>query len=307
MPELSADQIKQAYGGYAGWNDPAAIVANFRETGGEGKGGPGLTTGAGAASTGGRQSSQDVYQGLSDQYGLGDLKSTATSLREQIYEIEDYLKGVEGDVQERAGGFLMTEAQQRRLMASESEPSRKSLAELSTSYGRTTSNIASITGDINTQMSMIMADQRYQEELRRAAASAGVSITGSMSPEDILTAIAGKVNEQELWDRSIQEQQLAKSGVSAGTATERKSADALSRLQADIQAGSPYYELGPRYMSELPLSQIRAEYNKGPMAKQHGGAAETAATEAQWGVKPKAGGDDEGIKYQLPDGTIITL
>lgn len=35
-----ANSIKSAYQGYVGWNDPAAIVADFKATGGQGKGGP---------------------------------------------------------------------------------------------------------------------------------------------------------------------------------------------------------------------------------------------------------------------------
>lgn len=303
MPALNANQIKQAYEGYAGWNDPAAIMADFRATGGSGKGGPGIASGGQFFSSGGRQRSQDVYANLSSQYGLGDLKTTAKSLSEQIFKIEDYLKGVEGDVQQRSGEFLMTDPQQRRLMASESEPSRKSLAELSTSYGRTTSNIASITGDINTQLGLVMADQKYQDDIKNAAANVGVVVTGNESMEDLLAAIAGKVNANDLWEKAFKMKQLSKSGAT-GTATERGATAALGRLRAEIAAGANYNQLGPRYQAELPLSQIREEYNKGPTAKQYGPAKETASEEALWGVKPKAAGGTT-MKYQLPDGTIV--
>jgi hypothetical protein len=37
---MNADQIKQQYSGYQSWNDPAAIMADFKATGGAGKGGP---------------------------------------------------------------------------------------------------------------------------------------------------------------------------------------------------------------------------------------------------------------------------
>lgn len=40
----NADSIKQTYGGYAGWNDPNAILADFKSTGGAGKGGPSSTS-----------------------------------------------------------------------------------------------------------------------------------------------------------------------------------------------------------------------------------------------------------------------
>src|SRR3972149_5463496 len=35
---MNADQIKAQFPGYAGWNDRAAIEADFRATGGQGKG-----------------------------------------------------------------------------------------------------------------------------------------------------------------------------------------------------------------------------------------------------------------------------
>ena len=186
-----------------GWYDnPAQGGKNMRWWGennwtmGEDPGSAPATTNilGGTVGSSNRMSSQDMFANLSEKYGLGELKNTAKSLSEQIYKIEDYLKNVEGDVQQRAGNFDMNEAQQRRLMASESEPSRKSLAELSTSYGRTTSNIASITGDINTQLSLAMADQQYQDSIRTAAANVGVVITGNESTEDLLAAIAGKVS-----------------------------------------------------------------------------------------------------------------
>lgn len=37
---MDANQIKAQYSGYAGWNDPNAILADFKATGGAGKGGP---------------------------------------------------------------------------------------------------------------------------------------------------------------------------------------------------------------------------------------------------------------------------
>jgi len=251
-----------------------------------------------------RKSSEDVYNELSTQYGLGDLKNTAKSLSEQIYKIEDYLKNVEGDVQTRGGDFLMNDAQQRRLIAAESEPSQKNLSSLTTDYGRVTSNISSITNDINTRLNLVMSDQKYQDDIRSAAANVGVTITGNESTEELLSAIASKVNENDVWEKAFKEKQLSKSG-STGTATERATADSLSRLKADIAAGVPYYELGPRYQSELPLSQIRQLYNAGPLAASQGAAKETAKDEAMWSVKPKA--ESSGMQYQLPDGTIITL
>ena len=98
---------------------------------------------------------------------------------------------------------------------------------------------------------------------------------------------------------------MAKSGSGGGTSTERAATSALARLRADVAAGVPYYELGPRYMSELPLSQIRQEYNAGPLAAKYGGATETASDEAMWAVKPKSEGST--MKFQLQDGTIVEL
>jgi hypothetical protein len=46
---ITPQQIKQTYSGYAGWNDEAAIVADYNATGGAGKGGNPYALGNGAA------------------------------------------------------------------------------------------------------------------------------------------------------------------------------------------------------------------------------------------------------------------
>lgn len=48
---ISAKQIKQLYPGYSGWNDEAAIVADYNVTGGSGKGNNPYALGKGAATT----------------------------------------------------------------------------------------------------------------------------------------------------------------------------------------------------------------------------------------------------------------
>lgn len=50
-----ANSIKQNYSGYSSWNDPASIVADFKATGGQGKGGP-------TSSSGGNTSALDPTQ-----------------------------------------------------------------------------------------------------------------------------------------------------------------------------------------------------------------------------------------------------
>jgi hypothetical protein len=59
---MNAAEIKAAYPGYTGWNDTAAIEADFRATGGVGKGGP---TSSGGGSSGG-QSLADLNQQILD-------------------------------------------------------------------------------------------------------------------------------------------------------------------------------------------------------------------------------------------------
>lgn len=51
---------------------------------------------------------------------------------------------------------------------------------------------------------------------------------------------------------------------------------AKAALMQDVQKGIPFYELYPRYASQLPEYDIRNAYNSGPLAKQYGPAKETS-------------------------------
>jgi len=59
---MNADQIKAQYPGYVGWNDKAAIVADFKATGGQGKGGPSSSGGGGSSGDGGSSGGGGSYQ-----------------------------------------------------------------------------------------------------------------------------------------------------------------------------------------------------------------------------------------------------
>jgi len=90
-----ANSIKAAYQGYAGWNDPNAIIADFKATGGQGKGGPvsaptGTPGGAGTAFTGlTNQPTIDlpkIYQNLYTSSGISDKEAQITQKEKQYLE-----------------------------------------------------------------------------------------------------------------------------------------------------------------------------------------------------------------------------
>lgn len=74
---LTADQIKSSYSGYAGWNDSASIVANYLETGGEGKGNTPFALGRGDSST---ISASNITAPVSVPYSSGSQESYISGL-----------------------------------------------------------------------------------------------------------------------------------------------------------------------------------------------------------------------------------
>lgn len=108
---MDANTIKSQYPGYAGWNDPAAIVADFKATGGAGKGGSTSPTSINETSTSTNapltaQSAVEIAKSLRDfniesakpaiqtlETGRQPLKERYTSLLKSIKEKGAYETG----------------------------------------------------------------------------------------------------------------------------------------------------------------------------------------------------------------------
>ena len=111
------------------------------------------------------------------------------------------------------------------------------------------------------------AEERgYMEQLQTAAASAGVTLVGDETPEQLLGMIGSAAREEIEWGR-------AQAGK--GTAGERAQGEALTRLKNDINNWASFDDLVAAYQEELSISQIKSEYNAGPAAATWGPAAES--------------------------------
>jgi hypothetical protein len=82
---MDANQIKAQYQGYAGWNDPAAILADFKATGGAGKGGPTNSGVSQSTDTGTRTTPVDYTQIAQEQQRIQQeaVKPVVASLEAQ--------------------------------------------------------------------------------------------------------------------------------------------------------------------------------------------------------------------------------
>lgn len=118
----------------------------------------------------------------------------------------------------------------------------------------------------------------------------GAAQIARTSYEDILNELSAKAEaalKQRDFEESVRqfekefglkERELTASLASGGnTATERASSKASAALKAEVAKGTPFYDLYPRYASELPEYEIRNAYNSGPLAKKYGPAKETSA------------------------------
>lgn len=98
-----ANSIKQNYSGYSSWNDPASIVADFKATGGQGKGGP--TSSTPGANTSALDPTQTFNNALDQAKGIrqfnidsaqpqiSTLQSNKSNLDTQYQSLLNSIKG----------------------------------------------------------------------------------------------------------------------------------------------------------------------------------------------------------------------
>src|SRR3990167_10330419 len=78
----------------------------------------------------------DLYKGLEEAMGIPQQRKAAGTLREQVYNLEDALKGVRGQVAGTTRESMVTEAQKQRLEQATARPLQENLGTIGTALGR---------------------------------------------------------------------------------------------------------------------------------------------------------------------------
>ena len=144
---MNAEQIKAAYPGYAGWNDSAAIEADFRATGGAGKGGSSSSGGGSSGSSGG---------GAEDYMTIA--KNFATAIAANVKKVTPY-----GDV----NPFSFDEALATESATKEYSPYyARLLTDYTQNVERTKSRSAE---DLKTTLDQLSAGKEYYTGVQRRA------------------------------------------------------------------------------------------------------------------------------------------
>lgn len=104
-----ANSIKQNYSGYAGWNDPASIIADFRATGGSGKGGP---TSYSSGGGGGGLSAEDTIRRSiemmkeANQPAVASLQASIPEIGQKYAQTRQQLQSSQPSLEQRYQGLL---------------------------------------------------------------------------------------------------------------------------------------------------------------------------------------------------------
>jgi len=260
--------VNRGFGGYQGWGD-AEANADFNATGGSGKGQDNGGGDSGGRSTGGIDLSQvpsvseyiqgqfpgenqalidlimemrsrekplDIYGRMETEAGLPALRATSATLSKEIFNLEDALDAVEGNVAARTRESLATEAQRSGMVSAGREPLVESLTKLGTAQGRVGQQISAAEQGIGIKTQLAMQGQDMDLEPLKLRYTAIVDrnarlLTGfTADRETLLTSMYDKLNRERTL--SDQDWQLAQT-----IASEKRSYDKQLQLAA-AQAGA---------------------------------------------------------------------
>src|SRR3990167_2780817 len=106
----------------------------------------------------------DIYNKALDQLGIGDARTRVQGLRNQLASTENLLANLEGDITERTQNSLVTEAQRRRMLASEQNPLTKQLETLGNTYEAAYGDYGDILGEAGQQTEFTMEGEMLQRQ-----------------------------------------------------------------------------------------------------------------------------------------------
>lgn len=261
MPELTAQQIKAQYPGYVGWNDPAAIVADFRATGGAGKEGAvsaGISAGLPGPSAAdilktqreqeeqllgqfqtqvaGQEALPAAYTRLRTEAGIPGLEEQLGVFKTEVYKTRDLLDRLEEDITSRITGTMTTEAQRRRMVAAEEVPLQTTLARLGTGMAPIAERLTTAAANVQTMLGLTSA----QQERELAPIKMRISAFSERASREITGYTAEKQRQLDLLLRQLQEQgALSRQQMSDAAALTKQEAahqDKFAEITAQMEA-----------------------------------------------------------------------
>ncbi len=114
-----------------------------------------------------QKSQSDQYQTYSDQLGLPAQQKLVAGIDKQALDVEGLLSKLEGDINSRSSGHLVTEAQRRRYLATEGKPLRTQLADLMRSESRAKAGYTESRQQLADMMKNWSTEQQRQLDLKK--------------------------------------------------------------------------------------------------------------------------------------------
>lgn len=167
---------------------------------------------------GGQEALPALYSRLQGEAGIPGLSQAAQGFKNEIYRVKDRLDRLGEDVTARTTGYNVSDAQRRRLEASEADPLTTNLARLGTGLAPVADMLTSAQSGVQNQLGLY-AEQQNRElkplemQINSLSDRFAREITGfQQSHEDTLTNLLTKLQrEQQLSDREwAAAQELAK-------------------------------------------------------------------------------------------------
>lgn len=158
----------------------------------------------------GQQKPLDVYSQLETEAGLPQMKKTASTLRENIGNLEDTIRRVEPNISATTRNSLVTEGQRAGMVEARQKPLLQNLGTLTTGLGRIEQGITAASQGIDTKTGLFIKGQEqelqpYQVELTAMQDRAARMVSGfTADNQNNLQVLLAKWNRQnELNDREV--------------------------------------------------------------------------------------------------------
>lgn len=154
----------------------------------------------------------DVFTQLEEAAQLPQMRKAAESLRGQVFNLEDALKGVKKNVAARSTQSIVTNAQQAGMVEAESAPLREDLGTIGTALGRVESGIQSAGSDVATKTGLVLQGNQqeldvFKTQMQAYADRAARLMTGFTSDQQSeLNILLEKVHRQQ----SLTDQETAR-------------------------------------------------------------------------------------------------
>lgn len=107
----------------------------------------------------------DIYKQFSEQLGIPGYQQQLAGIQKQVLDVEGLLDKLESDIKQRTTPYIVTEAQRRRLLASEGKPLRKQLANLMRAEARAKSGYSELRRQLADMLKFQGQEESRKEKL----------------------------------------------------------------------------------------------------------------------------------------------